>query len=84
MNASGEVFPLLINKEKEMSKIKGKIQYEKWRKGEPLTRSEAMQAHCYQCNGFEESGSDCQGCKNCPLYAYFAYKGQRPLNNEIC
>ncbi len=59
-----------------MGKIKGQQQYEKWQSGAKLTRREAMLAHCYECNGFEQGGEDCHGAKNCPLYAYFPYKRQ--------
>lgn len=58
-----------------MAGIKGALQYEKFKRGEPLTRKGAMLAHCYQCNGEEEGAVDCQG-KSCPLYQYFYYKGK--------
>jgi hypothetical protein len=54
--------------------VKGKREYEKFLKGEPLSRKQAIKAHCYECNGLESSNVDCQGT-NCPLYAYFSYKG---------
>ena len=58
-----------------MSKIRGVIQHKKWQEGKPLTRREAILAHCFECNGFEDGGVDCRGGKNCPLYAFFSYKG---------
>ena len=58
-----------------MGAIKGSGAYAKWQRGEKLWRSEAILAHCYQCNGMNEGGVDCQGYKTCPLYEYFHYKG---------
>ena len=52
-----------------MGQIKGQVQYQKWQKGDKLTRREAILANCYQCNGLEDSNEDCQ-CKGCPLYQY--------------
>jgi len=34
-----------------MSKIKGQVQYEKFKEGKKLTRKEAGFANCYMCNG---------------------------------
>jgi len=56
--------------------IKGQKEYEKWKSGANLSRKQAMLAHCYQCNGFEESNEDCQG-KNCPSYQFMPYKGKK-------
>jgi len=40
----------------------------------PLTRKEAMLAHCYECmGGYDEGKQDCLG-KSCPLYRYYPYK----------
>lgn len=55
-------------------KVKGKVQWDKFLRGEALSRSEAIKAQCYQCNGEEEGGEDCLG-GNCPLYGFFPYKG---------
>ena len=57
-----------------MGKVKGQMEYERFLSGSKLSRGQAIKAHCYECNGLETSGVDCQG-KNCPLYAYFPYKG---------
>ncbi len=57
-----------------MGQVKGQVQYEKFKRGEKLFRRAAMLAHCYQCNGMEESAEDCQGT-DCPLYPYSPYKG---------
>ena len=57
-----------------MGKIKGQTEYEKFLRGETLTKSKAIKAQCYMCNGFENSNEDCQG-KSCPLYQFSPYKG---------
>ena len=57
-----------------MGMIKGQKEYEKFKRGEFLTRKQAMLAQCYECNGFEDSNEDCQG-KSCPMYQYQPYKG---------
>jgi len=59
-----------------MAKIKGHAEYDKFLAGEKLTRRQAMLAHCYMCNGEEESGVDCRG-KSCPMYQYQHYRGKR-------
>ena len=54
-----------------MGKLKGQMEAEKFRAGQPLTMKQAMKAHCYICNGEEEGSSiDCKGT-SCPLYSYF-------------
>ena len=63
-----------------MGKLKGQVEYEKFKRGERLTRRESMVAHCYQCNGFESSNEDCKG-KSCPLYEYSPYKGVERANS---
>lgn len=60
-----------------MGKIKGKAEYERFADGKPLTRKEAILAQCYVCNGLDEGGEDCLGGQNCPLYAYFPYRGKK-------
>lgn len=57
-----------------MGMIKGQSQYEAMKRGEKLTRREAILAKCYDCNGGNESNHDC-GVKFCPLYQYSPYKG---------
>ena len=59
-----------------MGIIKGQREYEKWEAGAKLSRKQAMLAHCYECNGFEESNEDCQG-KSCPSYQFMPYKGKK-------
>jgi hypothetical protein len=45
--------------------------HNKWKNGEPLTRSEAMAAQCFACNGHSaELKDDCLGEKSCPLYPF--------------
>lgn len=58
-----------------MGAIKGKRQYDRWEKGEFLTRKQAMLAMCYQCNGLQQSNEDCKG-KICPMYQYQPYRNQ--------
>lgn len=57
-----------------MGAIKGHKEYRKWKRGEELTRKEAMLAQCFDCNGREESNTDCRGSKSCPMYRYAPYK----------
>ena len=56
--------------------MKGKIQYDKFKNGEPLTFKGAILAQCYECNGSEEGGEDCLGV-SCPLYQYMPYRKDR-------
>lgn len=53
--------------------MKGKKEFEKWKTGKPLTRRETMEAQCYECNGQNEGGVDCQGEESCPMYQYMPY-----------
>jgi hypothetical protein len=47
-----------------------KSAYLKFRKGEQLTRKQAMGAQCYECNGYDvELAHDCLGV-NCALYPW--------------
>ncbi len=44
--------------------------YKKFKEGRPLTRREAMEAQCFECNGFTaEKKDDCLGA-SCALYRY--------------
>jgi len=57
----------------------GKAEYLKHLRGEPLTRAEAVRAHCFECQGYYQDRSgvaECD-CKNvrCPLYGYMPYSG---------
>jgi len=60
-----------------MGKIKGQKEFLAWKAGKPLTRKQALLAQCYTCNGEEEGAEDCKGSENCPLYAFFPYKGRK-------
>ncbi len=45
--------------------------YDKWKSGGNLSRREAMDAQCWECNGnSRESRDDCLGSKSCPLYQW--------------
>ncbi len=47
-----------------------KAAYEKFKKGKPLTRKQAMGAQCFECNGFSTlPAHDCLGV-SCPLYQW--------------
>ena len=49
-------------------KFQGGKEYKKFLDGKPVTRKEAMLAHCYECmGGFDEGKQDCMG-KSCPMY----------------
>ena len=44
--------------------------YQKFKDGKPLTRKQAIDAQCYECNGFSTNlEDDCLG-KSCPLYQW--------------
>ena len=62
-----------------MGQVKGQAEFNKWKKGVKLTRKQAILAHCYQCNGYEQSGFDCKCKKSCPLYEYHPHKQQKTL-----
>ncbi len=63
-----------------MGKLKGQVEYEVFKSGGKLSRSKAIKAHCYECNGLEQSAVDCQG-KSCPLYQYQPYKNKKGLTD---
>lgn len=65
-----------------MSVLKGQKEYEKFKKGDRLTRKGAILAQCYICNGEGEGGVDCQGA-SCPLYQYFPYRHKKGIVSEI-
>jgi len=56
-----------------MGKIIGQTPFEKYIKGEKLTRTKAILAKCYECNGYEESNADCE-IEGCPLYPYHPHR----------
>ena len=51
-----------------MGLIKGQRDFERWKQGGDLSRKEAIDAHCYSCNGGENEY--CGGAKSCVLYRY--------------
>ena len=64
-----------------MGKIKGQKEYEKFKAGDKLSRKQAMLAHCYMCNGEEESAADCQG-KSCPMYQFQHFRGKKTRKQQ--
>lgn len=65
-----------------MGIIKGQREYEKFKTRDKLSRKQSMLAHCYECNGFEESNEDCQG-KSCAIYQFMPYKGKNKGKEAI-
>ena len=57
--------------------------YLKWKDGKPLSRKQAMDAQCYECNGYSvEKKDDCQATL-CPLYQWSTWgksHGLRPVS----
>ena len=51
-----------------MGLVKGQRDYQRWKKGERITRQEAIEAQCFECNGGESAY--CGGEKSCTLYGY--------------
>jgi hypothetical protein len=51
--------------------VKGAIEFKRFKEGNPLSRKQAILAHCYECNGFE--AQDCLGT-DCPLYQYHPWQ----------
>ena len=50
-----------------MGMVPGTAEYAKWKRGLPLTLQEAINAHCYICNGREDE--PCTGA-NCTLHQF--------------
>jgi len=59
--------------------------FEKFERGEPLSRKESINAQCYVCNGYSvEMAHDCLG-RNCPLYQWSTWgksHGLRPVSTR--
>ena len=55
-----------------MGRIKGAKEFDKFKKGERLTRKQSMTGKCFECNGQEESKADCE-VDTCPMFAYRLY-----------
>jgi hypothetical protein len=58
-----------------MGKVKGQMDYEKFKAGKKLSPKRAILAQCYVCNGEEESSVDC-GSKECPLYGHHPHRSE--------
>ena len=56
--------------------MRGKRDYERFKRSEPLSPKQAIMAQCYVCNGLDEGGEDCKGV-NCPLYQFMPYRADR-------
>lgn len=55
---------------------KGKGNFEKFKNGGVLTRSQAIAAKCYDCNGGDGGNCDCE-VDICPLYPYMYYNPKK-------
>jgi hypothetical protein len=65
-----------------MGAIKGAKEFDKFKKGEKLTRRQSMRAKCYECNGLEESRADCE-VDTCPMFSYRLYpKTEKALSMD--
>lgn len=53
--------------------MRGKTEFERFKKGERLTHKQAILAQCYVCNGLDEGGEDCKGA-SCPLHQFMPYR----------
>ncbi len=58
-----------------------KSSYQKFMRKEHLSRKQAMEAQCYECNGYSaETKDDCLGSGSCALYEWSPWgKG----NNKV-
>ena len=65
-----------------MGRIKGQVEYEKFKSGASLTRKEAALAQCYECNGFKDSNCDCLG-RSCPLYQFHPYRNKEKRKEAV-
>ena len=54
---------------------RGKSDWLRYQKGERLTRAKAIQAYCYECNGYGELKT--YDIKECPLYPYSPYSPKK-------
>lgn len=58
----------------EGSAYGGRMQYDKYLAGVPITRTEAMRAKCYECmNGFTDGQQDCE-VYSCPIYPWQPFR----------
>lgn len=57
-------------------KASGKRELLRHMNGDPITRSQAMAAKCFECcNGFKDGRLDCR-IHDCPLYPWMPYAKQ--------
>ena len=63
-----------------MGVIKGAKEFVLFKSGKKLTRSQAMKAKCYDCNGGEESREDC-AVESCPMFQYRLHP-EKALSNH--
>ena len=63
-----------------MGMKKGKMEYNKWKLGKPLSRKEAIICQCYVCCGEDEGGFDCKPLNGCSLYEYMPYRTTKRVN----
>jgi hypothetical protein len=56
-----------------MGQIKGAKEYKMFEQGKKLSPAKAILAKCYECNGYNESGIDCE-VEGCPLYPVSKYR----------
>jgi len=62
----------------------GKSSFSKFERRESLSRKQAMEAQCYECNGYSfEKVDDCKGF-NCPLYQWSPWGTKSNLQNVTC
>jgi hypothetical protein len=52
---------------------------ERFKKGLPLTRKQAIGAQCYECNGYSTQKADDCVAKHCPLYEWSPWGKSRVL-----
>ena len=46
------------------------ISWDKWKRGEKISRKQAIQAQCYECNGYTILKADDCLAKHFPLYGW--------------
>lgn len=72
----------ILAQEDKMKSAKGKQALLKYANGKRITPGEAIQAYCYDCQGYYQdivSNRDC-GIFDCPLYPFHPYSSNREQN----
>ena len=59
--------------EKTGKAFQGKQELIRYYKGQRLTLSEAVKAHCYDCMGYFDNGAEDCEIPQCPLYPFAPY-----------